>query len=306
MEQIVAELNIRHELNEPLGPKTWYSVGGPARVLAHPSSVQQLSALAAKCHDKNIPMKVLGSGANLLVADKGVDAIVVQLDEPHFKRMQIEKTLVTAGSGYDLMQLVRETAKTGLSGLEKLAGIPASVGGAVRMNAGGAFGEIGPTIHRVQVMDGTGHVYYRDRDDLIFGYRKSNIVAPFILEVEFDLSPDDPDELMKQVKEVFIYKKSTQPLSANSAGCAFKNPKPPKGVENYNPNYEIPAGKLIDMAGLKGHKIGGAQVSELHGNFIMADADTTAGDILELLQHVQQTVLEKFGVRLEREVVVWE
>ncbi len=297
-------LNIPFETDVPLGPKTWYGVGGSAAILAHPASVAQLSALARRCHERGVRMYVLGSGANLLVLDEGVEGVVVQLDDPTFGQWKREGNAVTAGAGVDLMKLVLDTAREGLAGLEVLAGIPASVGGAVRMNAGGAYGEIGPSIRRVEVMSEAGQVYSRDRDDLIFSYRKSNIVAPFILEVEFELHPEDPDDLMKRVKEIFLYKKNTQPMDENSAGCAFKNPRRRPGDEHESD--PIPgAGKLIDTAGLKGHRIGGAEVSRKHGNFIFAHKGAAAKDVLDLIAHVQQVVLEKHGIPLEREVVVW-
>lgn len=306
MKKIVEQLGIRHETNVPLGPLTWYGVGGTAAVVAHPSSAQQLAALASKCHEAGVRVYVLGAGANLLVSRNIDQGVVIRLDEPHFTQTNIAGNLVTAGGGADLPKLVLQTTKVGLAGLECLAGIPATVGGAVRMNAGGTYGEIGSSVKRVQVMDVSGHVYYRDRDDLRFTYRKSNIVAPFILEVEFDLTPDDPDDLMRRVKEIFLYKKNTQPLAEHSAGCAFKNPQPPRGDEQAdNPHMSKSAGALIDQAGLKGHRIGGAVVSSRHANFIIAEQGCAAGDILALLEHIEHEVLDRFGVKLQREVVIW-
>ena len=212
------DLNIKCEHDVPLGPLTWYGVGGPAKLLAHPASVQQLTALVARCHETGVEPYVLGSGANLLVPDEGVDGVVVKLDAPFFRQLKTEKNRVIVGAGYDLARLVLETAKAGLSGLECLAGIPASVGGAVRMNAGGVFGDIGQAVARVMVCDARGQVYYRDRDDLVFGYRKTNIVARYILEVEFELSPADPDELMKRVKSIFMYKKNKSAVSRALSG----------------------------------------------------------------------------------------
>jgi UDP-N-acetylmuramate dehydrogenase len=301
MLDLLAGLNIRLETDVPLGPRTWYGIGGPAKVLAHPSSVQQLSELAQRSHQRGIRTYVLGAGANLLIGDQGVqEGIVIQLDDPAFRQCRLAGNLVTVGAGYDLAKLVLDTAKAGLGGLECLAGIPASVGGALRMNAGGAFGDIGPAVARVQVMSDAGQVYYRDRDDLVFNYRKSNIVARYILEVELELAPDDPDEISRRVKEVFLYKKNSQPLADNSAGCAFKNPQPDE--EHPDPKS---AGWLIDQCGLKGHRIGSAAVSDRHANFIVADKGGKAGDVLALLDHVQQTVRARFGIDLEREVVVW-
>lgn len=300
-------LNLRYEAEAPLAPLTWYGVGGPAAILAHPSSVQQLGELVRRCKERGVPVYALGSGANLLVADEGVDGVVIQLDEPAFKQVRYDGNIVTAGAGYDLMELTLQTTKRGLSGLEVMAGIPASVGGAVRMNAGGAFGEIGPCVRRVEVMSDAGQVYSRDRDDLVFSYRKSNIVAPFILGVEFELREDDPEYLRKRVKEIFLYKKTTQPMAERSAGCAFKNPKHGVGeTEEENASQPLPsAGALVDRAGLKGHRVGGAEVSDKHANFIFTHEGCTASDILRLMEHVQKTVHEKFGIELQREVVVW-
>ncbi|MBI1337849.1 MAG: UDP-N-acetylmuramate dehydrogenase [Phycisphaera sp.] len=304
MDQLLKNLNIPHERDVPLGPLTWYGVGGNARLLARPSSVQQLSSLVARAHELGIRVYVLGSGANLLVRDEGVDGLVIQLSDPHFKQMKIEGTKVTVGAGYDLAKLVLDTARAGLAGLECLAGVPASVGGAIRMNAGGAYGEIGPTVRRLQVMDASGHVYYRDSDDLVFSYRKTNIVARLILEAQLELEQDDPEELVRRVKEIFLVKKNSQPLADRSAGCAFKNP-PAESFPEDSPHAGWSAGKLIDTVGLKGFRIGGAEVSNRHANFVTVDKTACASDVLDVIDHVRTVVKDRFGVELEREVVVW-
>jgi len=299
MKAILDQLNIPYEQDVPLGERTWYRCGGRAELLAHPENVQQLAALQRHCHEKQVRTCVFGCGANLLVRDEGVGGIVIQLDSPGFRQLKIEGETVTVGAGYDLPKLVVETARHGLGGLDCLAGIPATVGGAVRMNAGGAYGDTGQSVRKVQVMDVTGHVYYRDRDDLVFSYRSSNIVARYILEVEFQLMAEEADELRRRVKEVFFFKKASQPLADRSAGCAFKNPLPPPdgpgGI----------AGKLIDDAGLKGFRIGGAEVSEQHANFIVTHEGCKAEDVLAVMEHVHQTVLAKHRIKLQREVVVW-
>jgi UDP-N-acetylmuramate dehydrogenase len=299
MDRLLQDLHIPHHRDVPLGPLTWYGIGGKARILARPSSVQQLAALASRAHELKIPTYVLGGGANLLVADAGVEGLVIRLDDPCFQQVKIEGNIVTAGAGCDLFKLVPDLARAGLGGLEVLAGIPGTVGGAVRMNAGGIYGDIGKSVRRVQVMDGSGQVYYRDRDDLIFSYRKSNIAARYILEAEFELTIEGADYLMKRVKEVFAVKSNSQPLAANSAGCSFKNPPPAENGE------KLAAGKLIDLAGLKGYRSGGAEISPIHANFVVAHPGCTAGDILAVMDHAQRTVEECFGIKLEREVVVW-
>ncbi len=314
LKQTLEGLGIRHEVDVPIGQKmTWYGVGGQASVLAHPAGVAQLSALAARCYESGLPIYVLGSGANLLVRDEGVAGMVVKLDDPSFAQIKVEGTKLTAGPGVDLFKLVLECAKEGLAGLAHVAGIPASVGGAVRMNAGGAFGDIGSTVHKVHVMAENGQAYCRDRDDLVFGYRTTNIVAPYILDVEFDMDEADPQEIARRVKEIFLYKKTTQPMAENSAGCAFKNPSIVKPGHEHDdaddgpppPTERVSAGKLIDEAGLKGHRIGGAEVSQRHANFIFTHPGATASDVIELMDHIQQTVLDQRGIALQREVVIW-
>lgn len=294
----LADLAVRHETDVPLAPLTWYGVGGAARVVAHPSGTEQLAQLARACHLDKTSLFVLGAGANLLVRDEGVDGVVVRLDDPSFKevRMDPHTGLVIAGAGADLAKLVLETAKAGLGGLECLAGIPATVGGAVKMNAGGAYGDIGRSVLEVTLMDHHGEAGTFNRDELVFSYRHTNIEARFITQVRFQLTPQDPEALIKRVKEIFAWKSAAQPLGSHSAGCAFKNPPPNVGAS---------AGQLIDRAGLKGFTIGSAQVSPVHANFIVVQPPARATDVLAVMDHVQKTVAEKFSVTLQREVVVW-
>jgi UDP-N-acetylmuramate dehydrogenase len=297
--QMMSTLEIPHQLRVPLGPLTWYRLGGPAAVLAKPHSFEQLAILMTQCSKLEVPVYVLGSGANLLVADKGVGGVVIRLEDSAFKKLTIEGSRVTVGAGYDLAKLVHDTARAGLSGLECMAGIPATVGGAIRMNAGGAFGEIGTSVARVRVMDSTGDVYDLGRNSLEFGYRHSNISEPLILEAEFELQAAPWTELRQRVKDIFAYKKDSQPMADKSAGCVFKNPKTDPRAEGAS------AGKLIDQAGLKGFAVGGAEVSEVHANFIVTKPGAKASDVLAVMSHVQETVMKRFSVHLVREVVVW-
>jgi UDP-N-acetylmuramate dehydrogenase len=204
------------------------------------------------------------------------------------------------------MKLVLATSKAGLSGLEGVAGVPASVGGAVRMNAGGAYGEVGASVRRVRVMYADGETAWLGRESMRFSYRRAEVGAPLILAVEFALQRGEPAELVRRVKEVFAYKKASQPMGENSAGCAFKNPKGevPDAVRGWG------AGQLIDRAGLKGMRVGCASVSEVHANFIAVDKTAgreggRADDVAVLLERVAEAVERRFGVVLERELVVW-
>ncbi len=298
-DRLLSDLNVKYELDVPLAPFTWYGLGGPARVMVHPSSKSNLSAVIKRCWQHQWPVYVLGSGANLLVADSGVDGVVIQLDDPKFKQVKFDHSQMTAGAGVNLPQLILQTARAGLEGIECLSGIPATVGGAVTMNAGGVFGEIGKSIHQVQVMDDRGTISWRHHDDLKFSYRKTNISELFILAAEFNLTPQDPQSVKARIKEIFQFKKERQPLAANSCGCAFKNPL------EVPTNVPKSAGMLIDRAGLKGHQIGGAKVSDQHANFVITHDGASAADVLALLEDIGEVVYEQFGIRLEREIVVW-
>ncbi len=294
---VIEDLGVRYEADVPLGPLTWYGVGGPADILAHPSSDREMGALASRCFEAGIPWYVLGSGANLLVAEEGVRGVVVKLNDDSFTRIQRFSQCVTVGAGADLAKLVIETGKMGLGGLEVLAGIPASVGGALRMNCGGKYGEIGPSVHSLSYMSDSGDIFTLKRDQVEFGYRSCSIKAGLFLSATFELSEDDPEVLRQRILDIFAYKKKTQPLASASAGCAFKNP--PTEVSDKG------AGQLIDEAGLKGLTVGGAQVSPVHANFITLASGGGANDVIRLIRLVKKRVQEHCGVMLAEEVVIW-
>jgi UDP-N-acetylmuramate dehydrogenase len=236
----------------------------------------------------------MGRGSNLLVRDEGVPGVVVQLDPEGFGHVAVEDDLLRAGAAAPLPKVVAEAARAGLAGVECLVGIPGSLGGALRMNAGGAHGDVGQTVERIKVMDAQGQTFQRERDDLLFGYRTSNIAARFILEAELRLVPDLPKAVSARMKKIWIARKNTQPMNAASAGCVFKNPR------------GLSAGLLIDQAGLKGAGAGGAVVSRKHANYIVIkDKTAKAADILALIDLVQKTVKERFSVLLEPEIEIW-
>lgn len=301
--RLFADLDVDVEPDAPLGPRTWFGVGGRADALVSPRSVEALQTLVARCQRDGIDLRVLGEGANLLVADEGVGGVVVRLDAPCFRECALNRRggveAVRAMAGADLPKLILDSARIGLEGLEGLAGIPASVGGAVRMNAGGAFGAIADRLHSVAVIDRRGELAIHPVSDLALGYRRCWLPGPVLLWAAFRLDEGDPVRLRSRVKEVFSYKRSTQPLADHSAGCMFRNPDAElDGVRRG-------AGWLIDQAGLKGLSIGGAEVSRQHANFFTVHPGATAFDLLELSALVASRVFDRFGVRLEREVVVW-
>ena len=288
-----SEFENRIECDVPLGRHTWFRVGGAARFLFRPSDAADLSALVQRARSEEISVKVLGSGANVLVSDEGFDGVVVRLDAPAFSFDKRLGTRLTAGAGVELMSLSRRCSEQGLAGLEGLAGIPATVGGAVRMNAGGRFGDIGTVVSEVELLRSDGVVERRTRDTLQFNYRKSNIGDGVVLSATLDLTQDDPARVSHQFEECFQYKKASQPLADRSAGCVFKNPQGNS------------AGALIDKAGLKGKAFGQAHVSEHHANFIVTDPGATASDVMNLIELIRNEVAEKFDIRLELEIDVW-
>lgn len=299
---LFADLAVRVETDVSLAAHTWFGIGGRADVLVHPQDDAALSTLLHRCHQGGIPVHVLGSGANLLVADEGVDGVVIKLDEPSFRavRSNAEGVIGTlrVGAGADLAKLVQDCARRGLEGLSPMAGIPASVGGAVRMNAGGRYGAIGDVVHGVCMLlpDGSRVVY--PREQLRFDYRESSLPTGVILWATFSLTEEDPVRVRDRVKEIFNYKKSTQPLADHSAGCMFRNPIGPDGMR-------VSAGLLIDRAGLKGERIGGAAVSDRHGNFITVAPGTRSADIEALVQRIRARVRDACGIELDTEVVFW-
>jgi UDP-N-acetylmuramate dehydrogenase len=279
--------------DEPLSEHTWLRIGGPATYFLRPRSLEELREVVRRCRGNDVPMYVLGSGANLLVDDAGVRGAVIHLGQGAFKETSVVDGGLRAGAGADMGKLVLRCVREGLSGLECLTGIPGTVGGCVRMNAGGAFGDIGNIVESVEVMTEAGEMYTRYRADLAFAYRSTNVTAKFILAAEFRLTEDDPHRILSQVKQIWIYKKNTQPLSRRNAGCVFKNPR------------GLSAGALIDRAGLKGRRVGGAYVSHKHANFILADKGAKASDVLKLINIVREEVYKKSEVYLELEIEVW-
>lgn len=244
--------------------------------------------------DEDVGVKVLGRGANVLVSDDGFDGVVVRLDSDAFRKIKRNGERLEVGAGVDLMPLVRRCSREGLSGVEGLAGIPATVGGAIRMNAGGPAGEIGDVVEEVSVLTPEGTIETRNHEQVGFQYRHTNLGGrDIVLGAALRLNQDDPRKVRSAFREHLERKQRTQPLAEHSAGCIFKNP-PVK-----------PAGALIDQAGLKGSRIGAAEVSTMHANFIVARFGATASDVLHLIDFVRERVLRVFDTELETEIEIW-
>jgi UDP-N-acetylmuramate dehydrogenase len=279
--------------DEPLAMHTWFQIGGPAEYFAEPRNPDELLALITRAREAGVEVRLLGRGSNVLVRDEGVPGMVVRLIDPEFGRIEIDGRTVTAGGGARLGHVVTTSVHRGLAGLEVLIGIPGTVGGALHGNAGAHGGDIGQWAVEASVVTEAGEVLTRQRDELVFDYRASSLDELAILEAKFQLDEDDPRELARRMQKNWILKKASQPMGHQCAGCVFRNPR---GVS---------AGELIEEAGLKGTRIGGAVVSDRHANFIIAEPECTAQDVLRLIDLVRNQVDDRMGVELERELEVW-
>ncbi len=280
--------------NVPLREHTWYGLGGPARWFFTPRSEEELAALLARCRDAGIAWRILGRGANVLVRDSGFDGAVIHFTGDAWEQTTYDESAVRAAAGVDFTQLVRHSVERGLGGLENLAGIPGSVGGIIRMNAGGKYGNIGAYVQSVRLMSPAGMIAERPAAQMGFTYRHSNVGENIVLAATLHLPPGDRDELRARFRQIWTEKAGSQPpVSARSAGCIFQNP-PGKA-----------AGQLIDAAGLKGARRGGAEISTKHANFILAYPEATAQDVLDLVALARDSVQAQFGIELQLEVEVW-
>jgi UDP-N-acetylmuramate dehydrogenase len=281
------------QAQQPLAPFTRLRLGGPAEYLVQPRNPEELAAVVRHCTRESLPLRVLGGGCNILVRDEGVKGVVARLSEPAFTQVTVEDRVVRAGAGAPLSGLISQAARHALAGLELLIGIPGTVGGAIRCNAGDRTGEIGQYVRRVEVLDSAGEIQARDATELRFAYRWSNIDDPVILSAEFELDADQPDAIVKRMRKAWIQRKAAQPLSFQAAVRMFKDPR------GYN------AAALIDQAGLAGTRVGGAELSERDTNAVVAQPGASARDILRLIDVVKSRVRERSAVELELQITIW-
>lgn len=279
--------------DEPLAMHTWFQLGGPAEYFAEPNDADALIGLIRRCHEQEVPVRLLGRGSNVLVRDEGVPGLVLRLFAPAFAKIEVEGQSVIAGGGATLGRVITTAVHHGLAGLETLIGIPGTLGGALHGNTGTHGGDVGQWTAQATVITQTGEVFQRGRDDLIFGYRQSSLDELVILEAEFQLEEDDPQQLARRMQKHWILKKAAQPMGHQCAGCVFRNPR------------GTTAGELIEEAGLKGTRIGGAVVSDRHANFIIAEPECTSQDVLRLIELIRGQVHDRLGVELERELEIW-
>lgn len=279
------------KLNEPMAKHTTWRIGGVADVFVTPDTVEEIQGALLAAKELNLPWTVIGKGSNLLVQDGGIRGIVLKMGD-NFAQITVTDNQLVAQSGRSFVSAALIAVKNNLAGLEFATGIPGSVGGAVMMNAGAHGGEVKDVLEWADVIDSDGEIHRLQNADLHFGYRYSILKdkTMLVLLASFRLMEADGDVLTRKVKEWSQRRNSTQPLSLPNCGSVFRNP---------DGHF---AAQLIESAGLKGLRRGGAQISEKHANFIVNLGQATADDVLWLMQHAKLTIREKFGVELETEV----
>ena len=275
--------------NEPMAAHCSFRIGGPAEIFAEPESEKTLCALWRWLKARDVPVTVVGNGTNLLVHDEGVRGVVLHLGEA-FSEVRREGERLYAGAGVTLAHLATAAKDAGLAGLEFAHGIPGSLGGAIVMNAGAYGGEMRDVVTSVCYLNKNGEI--DETWEPGFAYRQSRFAGrgELVLGANFRLTPDDPAAIHERMMELWAKRTASQPLDKPSAGSTFKRP---------DAGY---AAAYIEQAGLKGFTIGGAQVSAKHAGFVINLGSATFADVTALMAHIQETVLEKFGVRLEPEV----
>jgi len=278
---------------EPLAPYTHLRIGGPAEFLVQPRTTDELRSVLRHCKSKQIPLRMLGGGFNLLVRDDPVPGVVMRLTGPEFSAIETRGKTIRSAGGAQLFDLIAASVKAGLSGLETLIGIRGTVGGSVRCNVGDRTGEIGASVRRVCVLNEDASESVRTSDELTFGQNQSDIDDPVILWVEFGLAQESPAALMKRMRRAWVVRKAAEPLSFQSSVRMFRDP----------PGHS--AALLIERAGLARTKIGGAEVNDRNGNYAVAHPGTTAKDILKLLDLVRTKVRSESGIALEQDLNVW-
>lgn len=278
----------------PLAPLTWYYIGGPAHILIEPHTSGDLVIAKSALDNNPMPVLVMGAGSNLLIADEGFPGAVLHLagDFEEYS-VDIERPSITSGAAVSLPKIVKEGARVGMAGIERLAGIPGSVGGAIFMNAGTHGEYIADLVIAVEILTESNEIVSLTPEECRFSYRTSRFqdAGEIIIGCELSGEKGNPDELMSEVEQRLERRRNSQPVDVPSCGCVFRNPEGDKS-----------AGRLIDEAGLKGTKIGDAVISEKHANFIINDGNASAKDILSLMALARKIIHERTGITLEPEV----
>lgn len=292
LEQIVKEDRIKY--NEPMSKYTTMKVGGKCDAIIFPDSIEQIKKIIQYCKTENIKYYVIGNGSNLLVKDEEIHALVIKIGY-RFSQINIDNNIITACAGATMPSLSQIAKKNSFKGVEFACGIPGTIGGGIKMNAGAYGSQMSDIVLDVTYMDEKQNINTITNKECKFGYRESIFIDNpdyIILSATFKLEKGNIDKIENKMRENSISRKEKQPLEYPNFGSVFKRPE----------GYFV--GKLIQDAGLRGYKIGGAQVSKKHTGFIVNTGDATCKDVLDLIQYIQDKVYEKFNVKLIPEVVI--
>lgn len=284
-------------VDEPLARYSTYRIGGPATVVL-PQTAEDVAAAIEFTVEQGIPWFAVGLGSNLLFPDEGLEALVIKIGKG-LDRLARTKDHWTIGAGLPGPLAARKTVAEGWAGLQKFVGIPGSVGGGVYMNAGAHGGDWSEVVERVTLVDATGASRVVARRDIPFSYRRSGLGQAIVVEVTVKLWESEPAKLKEEIDHLFTWRSEGTPFNQPCCGSVFQNPGGPSWGQREGPKT---AGQLIEAAGLKGHRIGGAEVSPMHANYFVNTGGATAADVRALIAHARATVLAKFGVQLETEV----
>lgn len=281
--------------DEPMSEHTTFKVGGPAECYIKIYDVEHLRHILRFAKQKNIPITILGNGSNVLVLDKGIKGIVLNIRFNKIEMMNLDKKIfANVGAGVKISVFGHLLLKNAIAGFEELSGIPGTIGGAVRMNAGAHGKEFKDIVSSVTCMDYDGNIHQFKNEDMHFEYRKSMLKdeAYIVLEIHMEFQKGEEKDIKEKMEEYANYRKEKQPIEYPSAGSTFKR------------GADFITAKLIDEAGLKGYSIGGAEVSSKHAGFIINKGNATAKDILELIEYVKHEVEEKFNKKIELEIEI--
>ncbi|WP_240375180.1 UDP-N-acetylmuramate dehydrogenase [Bacillus piscicola] len=279
--------------NEPLSKHTMWKIGGPADIFIEPDSVDGVIQTMEVIKRHNLPWRAIGRGSNLLVDDAGIAGAVLKFG-PKLSHLELDGNIVKVGAGYSIIKLANVISKEGLTGLEFAGGIPGTIGGAVFMNAGAHGSEIANILTEAHILFPDGRLEWIKNKEMEFSYRTSRLQKErgVCIEAALEVKPGNKEEIIQEMMKHKRYRRETQPWNRPCAGSVFRNPLPDH------------AGALIEKSGLKGYRVGDAQISELHGNFIVNLGEAKAADVLAIIRHVQDTIHERYGVEMRTEVEI--
>mgnify|MGYP002734901513 CR=1 FL=1 len=291
IEEIISKDNIF--INEPMSKYTSFKIGGPAECLIKIKTSEELKAILKLANEKNIKLTILGNGSNMLVSDNGIKGIVLKIELDTFE-LDTTTAVLKVGSGVKLGWIAQKCLKQEIAGFEFASGIPGTIGGAIRMNAGAHGKEMKDIVATIKYMDRNGTIHTIQNKEAKFEYRNSIFSEKdfIILEVEMQLEKGNTEEIQAKMDEYATYRKEKQPIEYPSAGSTFKR------------GTDFITAKLIDECGLKGYQIGGAQISEKHAGFIINKGNATAEDVIKLIEYTKEQIYNKFGKIIESEIEI--